>query len=130
MTTENSTMTHEHIVSSAGSSTNSTVSIPINQNAASSTNSYNNDDITKLLATMYQPLTANQIKAQGEVKTRTGIIWFVGIIIVLIIIFGGVFSLIYPDKFKDTWAIFAPIVSSAVTGALTYFITDQNKSSN
>jgi hypothetical protein len=74
-------------------------------------------------------LSADQIKAHGEVKTRMGIIWFVGIICGILAI--GAFIISYKDisNAKDIWVIIGPIISGAVSGTVG-FLSGEKSSRN
>jgi hypothetical protein len=73
------------------------------------------------MASQQKPLTPAAIRAQGDIKTRIGILWFVGVITCLLIAIGGVALFVIPDKSQEVWVIIGPIISSAVTGTVAFF---------
>ncbi len=75
-----------------------------------------------------KPATVGQIRAEGEVKTKIGIIWFVGVICVLLIIIGGISLIKNPETAKDVWVIIGPILSSTITGIIA-FLTGEKQNS-
>lgn len=64
--------------------------------------------------------TPAQIKAHGEVKTKMGVLWFIGTICISLILVGGIAMIVNPEQSKDIWIIFGPILSSAVTGTIAF----------
>ena len=70
--------------------------------------------------------STSQIKANGDVKTKIGILWFVGTVCVLLILIGGYSLIVNPASAKDVWVITGPIISSAITGTVAYFTGDKN----
>lgn len=71
----------------------------------------------------YEPqgnLSPDMIKAQGDNQARMGILWFIGIICVLLILGGFAVFIIQPGSAKDVWIIIGPILSAAVSGTLSY----------
>ncbi|MEK4283212.1 hypothetical protein [Ureibacillus sp. FSL K6-0165] len=95
----------------------------------SSTNTPEYNQLLKMYLDTQKPMTPTQIKAHGEVKTRIGILWFVGIVCALLIIIGGISIFKDPNSAKDVWVIIGPILSSAVTGTVAYFTIDKGKNS-
>lgn len=75
-----------------------------------------------------KPQTVGQIRAQGEVNTRLGVLWFVGVVCLALIILGGVTFIINPESAKDVWVVIGPIISSAVTGTVA-FLTGEKQGS-
>ncbi|MEH7249173.1 hypothetical protein V7114_20650 [Neobacillus niacini] len=75
-----------------------------------------------------KPQTVAQIKASGDVKTRIGVLWFVGIICVALIGIGGISLIKDPTSAKDVWVIIGPIISSAVTGTVAFFTGEKQGS--
>ena len=59
-------------------------------------------------------------------KTKIGILWFVGTVCVLLILIGGYSLIVNPASAKDVWVITGPIISSAITGTVAYFTGDKN----
>ncbi|GLX86956.1 hypothetical protein tloyanaT_32090 [Thalassotalea loyana] len=70
-------------------------------------------------------LSTEQIKAHGDVKTRLGIIWFVGVICGILAIGGVIAFFVNPTSAKDVWVIIGPIISAGVTGTVSYFAGEQ-----
>lgn len=68
-----------------------------------------------------KPQTPAQIRASGEVSTRIGILWLIGVISVLLISIGGYSLIADPKNAKDVWVIIGPIITSAVTGTVAFF---------
>jgi hypothetical protein len=85
--------------------------------------------VTKIKEIPQKPQTVGQIRAAGEVKTRLGILWFVGVVCVILLIIGGSAFILNPEHAKDVWVIIGPIISSAVTGTVAYFAGEKNGSS-
>lgn len=83
----------------------------------------------KQISQLNKPQTVAQIKAQGEVKTKIGVIWFVGTICVMLIIIGGISMIVTPQYMKDVWIVIGPILSSAITGTVA-FLTGEKQGSN
>jgi hypothetical protein len=65
-------------------------------------------------------LTTEQIKAHGEVKTRIGVLWFVGIICAILSLGGVAAFFVNPQNAKDIWVIIGPIISAGVSGIVSY----------
>ena len=70
-------------------------------------------------------LSTEQIRAHGDIKTRLGIIWFVGIICGILSIGGVIAFFVNPNSAKDVWVIVGPIISAGVTGTVSYFAGEQ-----
>ena len=69
------------------------------------------------------------IKAHGNVKISIGVLWFVGVICVILAL-GGIIAFIFtPDSAKDLWLIIGPIISSAIVGSITYLSGENKKNS-
>lgn len=66
-------------------------------------------------------LSTDQILAHGVVKTRIGIIWFVGVICGILAIGGLCAFFKNPESAKDIWVIIGPIISAAVSGTVAFF---------
>lgn len=104
-------------------------------NSTSSTSSFgsqsstNSPEYETWLKESTKPKTPAQIKANGDVKTRLGILVFLGVICVSLIIFAGVFSLRNPENTKDIWVIIGPMISSAITGTVAFFYGENTRSS-
>ena len=75
-------------------------------------------------------LTPAQIRAQGEVKTRIGVLWLVGIICTILGIFGGISFIVSPQNAKDVWVIIGPILSSAITGTIAFLTGEKQGTKN
>lgn len=88
--------------------------------SASSTNQPPQEAYLKQYAAP-KPQTVAQIRAAGEVKTRLGILWFIGVATMTLIIIGGISSIKDPKTAKDVWVIIGPIIASAVSGTIAYF---------
>lgn len=67
-----------------------------------------------------KPRTPAQIRAEGDIKVKIGVLWFVGVISGLLALFGGSTFLLHPDNAKDIWVIIGPIISAAVTGVVAF----------
>ena len=65
-------------------SSSSTTNIP----PSSATNSTPQGEYLRQYAAPPKPLTVGQIRANGDVKTRMGILWFVGVVTVGLIVIG------------------------------------------
>lgn len=124
-------MSNETSTTSTTAPTSSTVSSttsPTTIETPSATNTAAYEMLLKQYTSSQKPLTAAQIRANGEVKTRLGILWFVGVISVLLIAIGGISILKDPQNAKDVWVIIGPLISSAITGTVAYFTGERNSS--
>lgn len=127
MTIESSSSTSSGSSTSSSTATNTTTTSPPLQ-APSATNDAAYELLLKQYAATQKPQSTAQIKAAGEVKTRLGIIWFVGVVCVLLIIIGGAATFKDPTTAKDVWVIIGPMISSAITGTVAYFTGEKNSS--
>lgn len=75
-----------------------------------------------------KPQTPAQIKAHGEVKTKIGVLWFIGSVCISLILIGGIAMIVNPQQAKDIWIIIGPILSSAVMGTIA-FLTGEKMTS-
>jgi hypothetical protein len=66
------------------------------------------------------PSSIGEIHAHGDVKTKVGVLWFVGIICGLLIIGNFLVLFIRPENAKDVWVITGPILSAAISGTLGF----------
>jgi len=87
---------------------------------SSSSNSTNVTPAEAYMNQIIKPLSAAQIRAQGDVDTRLKIINIVGVVSVILALAGSAAFLIYPDKSKDLWVIIGPILSSMITGTIGF----------
>ena len=67
-----------------------------------------------------KPMTPAQIKAHGDVKTKIGVLWFIGAVCVSLIVIGGIAMIVNPEQSKDIWIIIGPILSSAIMGTIAF----------
>lgn len=74
-----------------------------------------------------QPRTIKEIHAHGDVKTRIGILIFIGIATCLLIIGGFLVFFIRPEIAKDVWVIIGPIISASITGTISYLLGERSK---
>jgi hypothetical protein len=72
--------------------------------------------------------TVPQINAEGDIKIKLVVLWFVGGISTILALSGCIFSICYPSNSKDFWVIIGPIVSSLLSATIGY-IFGQKKSS-
>jgi len=73
------------------------------------------------------PGSVAEIRAHGDVKTKVGVLWFVGIICSLLIIGGFAVFFIRPDSAKDVWVIIGPIISAAVSGTVGFLAGERSQ---
>lgn len=71
-------------------------------------------------------LTTEQIKAHGDVKTRIGVLWFVGTICAILSLGGVTAFFVNPENAKDIWVIIGPIISAGVSGIVSYSAGENN----
>ena len=69
--------------------------------------------------------TPGIIRAHGEVKTRVGVLWVVGIVCCLLVIGGFVVFLFRPELSKDVWVIIGPIISAALSGTVSFLAAER-----
>ena len=72
--------------------------------------------------------TTEAIKAHGDVKIRTGVLWLVGGVCGILSIGGLLAFFVRPDHAKDIWVIIGPIISAGVTGVVAFLSGERNKS--
>jgi len=94
-------------------------SIP-NQPVSSASQPTNEVAYYQKIIEQIKPQTPAQIKAHGEVKTRIGVLWFIGAVCISLIIIGGIAMIVNPEQSKDVWVIIGPILSSAVMGTIAF----------
>jgi len=72
---------------------------------------------------IYTPgnLSADQIRAHGEFRTRIAIIWLVGVLCGGLALGGIIAFFIKPESSKDLWVIIGPIISAGVSGTVGFF---------
>jgi hypothetical protein len=67
------------------------------------------------------------IMAEGEVKLREKVFYFVGVLVVLLLLVTFVYPLVNKDaSYKDLWAITGPLISGSVV-ALVGVVAGKNK---
>jgi hypothetical protein len=72
--------------------------------------------------------TTDAIRAHGEVKVRTGVLWLVGIISGILTV-GGLLAFFFrPDEAKDIWVIIGPIITAGVAGSVAFLSGGRSKS--
>ncbi|MFS0776263.1 hypothetical protein ABC255_09675 [Neobacillus sp. 3P2-tot-E-2] len=98
--------------------------------------------IMKYIASMQKPPTAGQIKAEAEVKrveaevsrvkgdsrNKTIVICMIGIIAIILTIFGCYIFVKNPQISKDVWVVIGPIIIGCTSGTIG-FLTGERKGS-
>ena len=64
--------------------------------------------------------TTAMINAHGDVKTRIGVLWLIGVVCSLLILGGFVVIFVRPESTKDVWVIIGPIISAAISGTVSF----------
>ena len=64
--------------------------------------------------------TTGMIQAHGEVKTRIGVLWLIGVVCSLLILGGFAVIFVRPELTKDVWVIIGPIISAAISGTVSF----------
>jgi len=73
--------------------------------------------------------TTAAIRAHGDVKVRTGVLWLVGAVCGILAI-GGLLAFFFrPDQSKDIWVIIGPIISGGVAGVVGAFLGSEKHTS-
>jgi hypothetical protein len=123
----------------------SSVALSLGATATSSSTTLNSAEyeaIMKYIATMQKPPTAGQIKAEAEVKrveaevsrikgdsrNKTIVICMIGIIAILLTIFGCYIFVENPQISKDVWVVIGPIIIGCTSGTIG-FLTGERKGS-
>jgi hypothetical protein len=65
------------------------------------------------------------VKAHGDVKTRIGVLWLIGIVCSLLIVGGFAVFLLRPESAKDVWVIIGPIISAAMSGTVSFLAAER-----
>lgn len=60
------------------------------------------------------------IHAEGEIKTRIGVLWLIGVVCSLLIVGGFAVIFVRPESTKDVWVIIGPIISAAISGTVSF----------
>lgn len=109
----------------AGSSSSSTS----NQNPISSSATPLDQQLfASMIADKRKPKTRSQIKAEGDVKFKIGVLWVFAIILGPLVFFGGIIYLNDPNSGKEFWLIIMPIITASITGILGYIAGERNGS--
>ena len=71
------------------------------------------------------PSSTGIIKAEGDVKTRIGVLWLIGIVCSLLITGGFAVFFVRPESAKDVWVIIGPIISAAISGTVSFLAAER-----
>lgn len=112
-------------------------------NVQSTTNSPEIDFIIKHINTVQKPPTPSQIKANGEVKLAEAeaikieidaknkriVLFIIGIISILLTLFGCFMFVFSPDNAQNVWVIIGPIIIACTSGTIG-FLTGEKQSAS
>ncbi|MFE3973274.1 MULTISPECIES: hypothetical protein [unclassified Peribacillus] len=126
-------MTIETSTSSSSTSSSSSTTAP-SMEPSSATNTVIQEAFLKQYIANNKPQTAAQIKATGEVKlaeaeakriegeskNKSIVLYIVGIISILLALFGCTIFIVKPDISKDVWVVIGPIITAGMTGTMGF----------